>query len=52
MTAVWVSPSGSKLFAVNVDPAKAANGSFKLCVGTPGGEVREVAIPVEISPSP
>jgi hypothetical protein len=50
MPAVWVSPSGSKLFAVNVDPAKAANGSFKLCVGTPGGEVREVAIPVKISP--
>jgi hypothetical protein len=50
MTPVWVSIGGSKLLAMDVDPASAAEGSLKLRIGTPEGEARTVAFPVEIVP--
>ena len=46
MTPVWMSPGGSRLMMVNVNPARAKNGTVTLCVGKPGEKFRKVSIPV------
>lgn len=46
MTPVWISPGGSRLLMVNVNPVRKNNGAITLCIGKPGEAFRKVTIPI------
>lgn len=46
MTPVWMSPGGSRLLMVNINPARKMNGAVTLCIGKTGEKFRKVSIPI------